>query len=280
MSNKVYIHVGMQKTGSSWLQKVVFPQVRSHDVIYKESFRDLMYQLTDKNKIISYENYVGYPHFVASRGWNGWLKTRHAAFNNLSALFPCADIILVVRNQVDFVKSLYNQYIKVGGCISFADYWQGDGKLALEKQALMYEDLLDEMQQYFSGRILVMDFELFRKDKQDFLDLISNFVGGINDINIDGFERQLVNESLSPSQLRAMLCVSRILGNYYNPSALVSVHNRLFKFVRYLTVRVLSVCFSSNNIEDDQIMEEILHYYADDWKAISQRFQNGYFIVE
>jgi hypothetical protein len=206
MKNKIFIHIGMQKTGSTWLQTIVFPKIVSHDVVYKETFRELISKLSEKDKIISYENYVGYPHLLKIRGLNGWLETRKKSFSNLSELFPNADIILVVRKQSELIRSLYNQYIKVGGNITFYDYWMGNNNpYAIERNALMYRDLICDIKKYFSGRILIMNFDLFKNNKIRFFEVLSEFVGGLNPVDLKSDEVKIVNRSLPPNQIRALL---------------------------------------------------------------------------
>lgn len=280
MGNKIYIHIGMPKTGSTWLQTEFFPKVDSHDIIYKERFRKLMYYLTDKDKIITYENYVGYSHLVKNRNLDGWLKTRDKAFSNLSKLFPNADIILVVREQVELIRSLYNQYVKVGESVNFEDYWDCKRKYTIDKEALLYRRLIEELKASFRGRILVLGFDLFKKDKGKFIEILSKYVGGINDIDFAINTENIINKSLKAREIRSLLFFYKYFGNAYNPEALIVLRKRLFKIMRYFVVKWLSIIFSNKSVESEEILKEIETYYSEDWKYISSRLDGGYFIID
>lgn len=278
---KVYLHIGMQKTGSTWLQNHYFPKIETHDVVYKESFRHMFYNLNpDKDLIITYENYVGYPHPLPSRKWNGWMETRDSAFKNLASFFPDADIILVVRRQPDFIKSLYNQYVKVGGNITFDDYWKGGCHNSFEKDAVKYTELLQHISDNFNGRILVINFDLFVKDKKRFSQVLNGFFGQVNAIDLTESYQSLVNKSLRWKDIRALLSAYKIFGNKYHPDAKIKLPNRVFKVLRWLSVNVYSRFFSNETAVNDEHVKSMESFYADDWAAITSMMKDGYFVKE
>lgn len=127
---KTYIHVGLHKTASTWLQEKVFNDYPNLDIIsrpYTElsktfgklhfandevySKNDLLKDIElihDPNKdlLISDENFSGLPYF-------GYLNRTMIA-NRLSEAFPEAEIILVLRKPLALMKSLYQQGIRTG----------------------------------------------------------------------------------------------------------------------------------------------------------------------
>jgi len=277
----IYIHIGMQKTGSTWLQNNYFPKIESHDVICKQSFRHLFYDLNpDKDLIITYENYVGYPHPLPCRAWNGWMDTRDSAFKNLSSFFPSADIVLVIRRQPDFIKSLYNQYVKVGGNITFDDYWTGDCFNSFEKGAIKYTDLVQQIDDNFKGRILVLDFDLFVNDKKRFSEVLNGFFGQVNTIDLTESYQSLVNKSLRWKDIRALLSAYKLFGNKYHPNARIKLHRRLFKALRWVSVNFYSAFFSNETAVSEEHLKSIEAYYSDDWTAITSLMKGGYFIKQ
>lgn len=280
MERKIFIHIGMQKTGSTWFQKIILPQISSLDTIYKESFRDAMYKWRDRDLLITYENYVGYPHIVESRDLNGFMETRYAALKNLSTLFPDASIILVVRNQVSFVRSIYNQYIKVGGSLSFEEYMWGSSEYALEKDALMYMQLIEDIKKHFNGKLLLMDFELFKEDKCIFGKTLMDFIGASEDIDFEEYSNKRVNESLSNRQLRTMRKVNSVASTEHSPYG-IKLNRKVYKLLRTLVLKTskYAAFISDKGTISTENKKRIEKLYMEDWKAVSRLMVNGQAII-
>ena len=126
INKEIFIHVGLHKTASTFLQQEVFPQFKSVLLIanpetqHNKAFNQLMYAddcfyspnlvIQEINKIksdrilISDECFSGQPLFFLSNN-----KTIIA--KRLADLFPDAKIILFIRGQKDLMLSLYSQYL-------------------------------------------------------------------------------------------------------------------------------------------------------------------------
>lgn len=279
MKNRVIIHVGMPKTGSTWLQSHIFPQVTSHNIIYKQYFRDLMYELDPaKDTLISYENYAGFPHKVDTHTLNGWCETRKKALQNLANLFPQAEIILVIRDHIDLLNSLYNQYIKVGGCIDFKEFALGTSFYSLEKNALLYESLIKEIKTQFPSRLLIIDYKLFKTDKKRFGQSFFNFIGSNDRIDFDTFAGLMVNSSLPPRQIRSQLVMNKIFSNKYSPGG-IKISKNFFKIIRSLSGTTLSYFFSNKPFCDSEITRELSDYFFEDREYVRRLLHNGFAII-
>jgi hypothetical protein len=134
-NRKVIIHIGLQKTASTYLQKIVFPKI-NHTIYLsrpytQENFAfnclqyadDSLYDASmmieevdriekklgqDNNKplLISDELFSGCPSYN--------FINRGIIAKRLSKVFPDAEIILFIRGQVNLIESMYNQRVKVG----------------------------------------------------------------------------------------------------------------------------------------------------------------------
>jgi hypothetical protein len=131
-NSKTFIHVGLQKTASTYLQKIVFP--RLEEVVFigrpytQENYAFNTLQYADnslyepnvlreeisriqnvaqgKSILISDEQFSGCPFY-------GFIN-RGIIAERLSQIVPDAEIILFLRGQSDFIMSLYNQHVKTG----------------------------------------------------------------------------------------------------------------------------------------------------------------------
>ncbi|MBL4594175.1 MAG: sulfotransferase domain-containing protein [Flavobacteriales bacterium] len=117
-----FIHIGMPRTGTTFLQKKVFPNIEGFNSYslpyshYNEAFHKMIYmddslydeeeflkevrQFKGENVILSNENFIGQSLFYYHSN-----RTRIA--QRLHKAMPNATIILYLRNQIDILKSLY-----------------------------------------------------------------------------------------------------------------------------------------------------------------------------
>jgi len=117
-----FIHIGMPRTGTTFLQQKVFPNIDNFQAYslpyshYNEAFHKMIYmdeslynqeefiaevnQLRGDNIILSNENFIGQSLFYYHSN-----RTRTA--QRLHKAMPNATIILYLRNQLDLLKSLY-----------------------------------------------------------------------------------------------------------------------------------------------------------------------------
>ena len=124
----VVLHIGMHKTASTFLQDILFPNIPNVTYISRpftilnHEFNSLQYadeSLYDEKEIrslvdsiqyqkllISDENFCGKP---VSLGYSN----RSVVARRLHSLFPNAQVIVFLRNQIDLLYSLYNQHIKI-----------------------------------------------------------------------------------------------------------------------------------------------------------------------
>lgn len=113
--SKMYIHVGLHKTGTTFLQKHVFPKIKGID--YFDSFnsrRNFCFKIPKKGKIlISDESLTNY-NFEDSVEVSSFEIMRR-----LKLIYPSAKIIVTFRDKEDWEKSLFNQYLRSGGNLNF-----------------------------------------------------------------------------------------------------------------------------------------------------------------
>lgn len=134
---KVYFHIGLHKTGSTFLQKEVFPNIPQNNFKYiggiVDRFKELVYQdpvfynadhtriqlekLMDKDKInlISDENLSGDPQ-------NGGIY-RSSIIAKIYQCFPNAKIILFIRRQDNWAISNYRGSIRRGSNLSLENFF-------------------------------------------------------------------------------------------------------------------------------------------------------------
>ena len=129
---KVFIHVGLPKTASTLLQEIVFPALKPATYISRpytqenHAFNKLQYaddsfyaagELRDEiNNIIELE--PGNKVLISDELLSGApfynFINRGLIAKRLAEILPHAEVILFLRGQKDIIRSLYNQYVKIG----------------------------------------------------------------------------------------------------------------------------------------------------------------------
>lgn len=195
------VHVGLHRTGSSWFQRKVLDgrDGRPRNAVQDRSVstaklvlpRDLDFDpgatrgwLADafarseaegSPPVISNERFSGNP----AAGWHDAERTAH----RLHDVAPQARILLIVREQEDLLRSIWRQQVRIGSICSLEDFLRplevGDHRLpAFDPEFLRFDryvGLLDEI--FGRDSVLVLPFELLRRDMVDYLGRIESFSG-------------------------------------------------------------------------------------------------------
>jgi hypothetical protein len=202
------VHVGLARTGTTWLQKHVFansphlftpadpslpPMERAKQLgrrLCKDGGERLVNELdfdiaafrrgcdailvpASQRAVISSERLSG---SVLSGGFDRAILARR-----IKAVFPEARILLVIREQRALLMSMYIQYLKYGGWHTIRDFVDppSDGRLpCFAPSYLMYDRLIDLYQETFGkDNVLVLPYELFATAIEDYVGAICAFVG-------------------------------------------------------------------------------------------------------
>ena len=205
----VLVHVGLARTGTTWLQKHVFansphiftpadPSLKAMERAKQlarrlckdereravneldfdiDGFRRPKWFLiavpAGKAAVISSERLSG---SVLSGGFDRAIIARR-----IKAVFPKARILLVIREQRALLMSMYIQYLKYGGWNTIGDFVdpRSDGRLpCFSPSYLMYDRLIGLYQDTFGpANVLVLPYEKFAAELEDYVGAICAFAG-------------------------------------------------------------------------------------------------------
>ena len=228
-----YIYIGYPKTGSSTLQtgffeahpqlaclNLEYPEVRDAigiDVVLKDSItyesskvNDVVKRHLDMADANSQYRAVG----VATENLSLWYDGGHAdprlVAERLREAFGDAKIMITVRNQFGLIRSLYAQFVRSGGYLSFdqyleANYWGFYSYLF--PQILFYKTFKRYENLFGVGRVKVTLFENLIGDPQGAVDAMCRF------LEISPIELTLPHLNQSPS--RVSMAALRLINRLY-----------------------------------------------------------------
>lgn len=239
MARAPLIHIGYHKTGTTLLQRKVFQEVGTgfdlvgsagdlHQAFVSvnafaydpdETRRSFAAKLEASEKrnlvpVLSYERLSGAPH-------HGSTDSRQIA-DRLAEAFPEARVLIVIREQLDMILSLYKTYVRMGGPASLEEYVKpGDSRsMLLRLDYLEYHWLISYYQSLFGEKnVLVLPYEMLCTSPSVFLEQIRSFSEAQAEHEV---RVSRVNVSPSPLSLMAKRYVNKLfVRNTFNPSPLL-----------------------------------------------------------
>lgn len=149
--------------------------------------------------------------------------------DRLRQIFPGARIIVTIRNQYDFMESLYKQYLYRGGVKkfrAFVNYKNGDFRpthlrwnLSVDIAMFDYLRLIEYYERLFGKEnLLVVPYELLQTDPKLFIQTLFSWMG------LDetpSFENEMYNGGYGAVQVSLARMFNRFLRSELNEGALI-----------------------------------------------------------
>lgn len=227
----VLIHLGLQKTASTWLQVCLFGG--PHTDIVVMPYREIMNSFISPNPFTfdqhqCVEKIRPYLLEAKSRGTFAVLSNEHLSGDPYSGGFdtlviaeriktvlPDAKLLLIIREQKSMILSLHSQFIKKQGSFSLNEFLkqpQGCTNRPFDPAFLKYHKQIKFYYRMFrKDNVLVLPMERLKVDTPGFISDILDFMGSRN-VDVDQIAHAIeirTNVALSPIEI--------ILKRYLNP---------------------------------------------------------------
>lgn len=208
----IYIHIGIQKTGTTFLQELCFPHLKGLHYVHKKNYSTpppdgivgrlsriantnplfldlkeekagldcLLQSVKEDRVLISYERLFGNLSF---NFYDNFSTTR-----SLKYLFPEAKIIFVIRKQDDLLESLYKQCLRAYFCPKVNDFLNYvEGKFEdpfyfstypsiSAKQLNFYKYAQNYAETFGQDNLIVLPYEMMKTDQKGFLNRLFDFM--------------------------------------------------------------------------------------------------------
>jgi len=201
VKENIYIHVGLPKTATTFLQKNVFRHSEELHYVTKIPF-----SLKNQTMLISNEAISGSPQAGKS------VERRNKIVKTLSQMYPKANIIVGIRDKQKWTKSLYKQYVKQGGIHNF-DTWYNK---IFDKRHLDFDEYLFFLESLFP-EIYVYHFEEFKNNNQKALEKLCDFLK----ISVPDYDPEPMNVSLDENKLEHIRKLNHVFKTSLNPNGVI-----------------------------------------------------------
>ena len=272
----IFLHVGMHKTGTTFLQQEVFSKWRG---VTSVSFAPLNYIIkkmgeNDNPLLISNEGLAGspwYPWIPWRKGFDlKWSENRKVCLRNLKALFPDAHILISFRKHLDLILSYYKQYLHEGGYIGFNEFFDIDNNRgSLKREDFLFKDIVTEIRKNFSCPDFIFTHEELHGDPDALLADLEKFIGGEAPSG-DKKSMKRKNVGVGHYQAKILRALNRVSRSYLNPDGRINLTN---KFTVGLGIHPRKLCqqrlafISKRKLYIGRETEErITEFYRDDWE--------------
>jgi hypothetical protein len=239
MRNDIFFHIGLPKTGTTFLQNSIFPALDEDKIFYKPtSFLELKQDklanlVSSKSKVLNQKNGKkfsagGFLFSSESLSTDGYSFHYSERLKTLSNQFPEARIILVLRFQPDWLLSLYKQSIHQMNPQSIKSFLQYDDNEGFKNLPSMSKDnwyqnksrlptiniftidysqmITDYRTAFGKKNVCVLFYEDFKANRTEFVEEICKFLN----IKTPQFSPKPVYKSLSSLSISLLISFHRL----------------------------------------------------------------------
>lgn len=265
-SKEIILHVGTEKSGSTYIQEKYFSNLKnicyisrpSEDNIIWESLKiiinnnpqdynlksikEQVYEYIENNIIekkilISWEDIFGIM-------YNGFFSNKQIT-EAVHFIFPQAKIFLVIRRQDTFIESIYKHIIKAGYSISlesYINYNKGDfftnniiynGLPSANINNFCYLNYINFYYDLFGKEnVFVLPFEMLKQNEKRFISLIfDRFKLELNSVKEKKINQDIKNKGLSFISYYLFRVFNRFIYNKYNTMGFI-VEKPFFNYLK------------------------------------------------
>lgn len=260
---EIYFHVGVERTGTKYLQKSIFPSYQSLHFINKDRYhqaKEIILKKEHKRYLVSMELNLN-SHFEVE-------------VNDFLSAFPQARIIMVMRPLSGWLVSHYKRIIKNGFNIRFDELWNTRKDSVFEPEEIKYMPKIDLLESRTLNKPLYLIHDDLRKNPLVFLKKLSDYVG--EDFEESTVSLKPVHTSYKTRQLKALRWVMKYLHISRSRPYSSDLRNRLYRirvdFIRYLVMYIARLLpasvFPDKPLVSEQQKKEIQKYYLKDWEEV------------
>ena len=260
----LFIHVGLQKTGTTFLQNNVFPKWK--DLCYVQhgaSFEHLLRMDETKTNLVSREGFSG-PIFASH-------EYRDFILKKLSNFFPHARILISFRRHDSYLVSCYKQYLHKGGTLPFERFFDIENDRGfIRRDDFLFRRKIESIEKHFKREPFVF---LYEEIKGNFDNLIKDMsqLFRAEGPPVNNVHRNYYNRGVKYYAAKLLIQLNKLNKTELNPRGLVSLENR---FTNALKIDPRRICQYWLSFLPDRPMiskdaaKRISEYFKDDWEYV------------
>lgn len=187
----IFIHFGLPKTGTKFLQTQVFPQL-DVDFYDRPSYYDLLTLPFDSEKTLISSEVYSHKSFIHNTPEK--LEYNFVFLERFKKMFPDAKVIVATRER-NYLKSLYSTCVQLGWSITYTSYVN-----RINDGFVNQQDYVDACKRLFSS-CYIYRYEDFCDDNQKIVNDLCDFIG-VRRVNVQDLKPK--NIRFTPTKLQVL----------------------------------------------------------------------------
>lgn len=261
----LFLHIGLHKTGTTFLQREVFPLWKGIKYLPQDKLEYLTRMDHSSTYLLSREGLSG-------QNWMGW-QERNECIARLAQMLPEAEIIMSFRRHSGYIASSYNQYLQRGGYLPFEEYFDlVEDNGFMKKKDFYFREKIDSVSREFGSLPYVIMHEELLSDLSNVLSCLEKFIGGkAPDAKMINMKRH--NKSVGYYPAKVLRFLNSRARSELNPTGSYSFYHWRLK---RLGLDPRSICQSglgflpSRSLLGEVERNAIDEFYKEDWNYVQQ----------
>lgn len=259
---EIFFHVGLGKTGTTFLQYRAFPYFKGFEYIQRTRFhraKDIIERGDASRYFVSFECDRQLEEVVKD-----WAKD-----------YPDTIPIICFRRQDSWIASQYRRFVKNCHVMSFPELFDTHSDQGIfKKEHLSFRPMIDLLEEQFGHRPIVLFHDDLKKDPKGFIRELADRMG--SEVDVEKLDLSTKHSSYSPKQLRFLMRVTR----HIDLQKRVVFKNKVIEFFRKSVVngtRYLILFIGrfwpdqgSGPLMDADTKENVRQMFEEDWAQVSE----------
>jgi hypothetical protein len=259
---EIFFHAGLERTGTTFLQRSVFPKLKNIYYIPKNQYHN-------RDEIISNTNYSKYLLSHESKVIQEELK-------KFAAKYPNAKIILVFRRHDKWIASHYKRQIKNGYSRSFKEFIHLENDTGLwKKEDLYFLPKIKFIENCFRRPPVVLFHDELKSSPKDFVRKILE-ITGVEEHEPIPYKAK--HTSYTDKELKVRRRVNQLpllktieVNKHKKFRTAKKLYNKTIRYPTLHLGRLIPESFlSSEPLIPKEELEKIREFYEKDWENIKE----------
>lgn len=264
--SRIFFHVGLGKTGSTFLQDRFFPRLMDINYLPRNRFHR------------AHSFIANHPSstILVSREFDQQLEVEARKF---AESFPEARPIIVLRRPDSYIASQYRRAVKNGFRGDFIDFFDLDQDKGHFKQSdLQYDEQIEMLSRLFSQPVTVFFYEDMKADLNDYLETWLSLLSARVDWSKVNLKPK--HASYTDRQLLFLQCIARAAcidlrkrpRQAFNPFSFLMRIMRAS--LRYSLLFLGKMRRSNQQLISSEDLQRVEEAYRQMWTALRRRYDN------
>ena len=262
MEKVIYFHVGISKTGSTFLQQRVFPSLKKIHYIPTRKYHKINEEISSIKK----------GNILVSREFDRQFEREVDLFaKDQKNVVP----VIIFRRHDQYLASQYRRFIKNGFKHDVKRFFDMDDDLGFFKKIhFNFTHQVNYLKTAFDTEPLVFVYDDLKTSSVDFVQKLSSSMNAQVDLNQIDFSTK--HGSYNEKQLKIIRFVSKLINLQKRRVFKSKILHYIWRFfhaivrygILYTALLIPRFLISKEPLIDEEYLNQVKRYYAKDWEQI------------